>query len=396
VTVPAGTAPGSYYVIAQADALSEVLETTEGNNTRASAAVKVGPDLVVTTVTVPASGAAGTPIQVTDTTKNQGAGAAPRSSTGFYLSENPSISPDDDFIGSREVGDLVAGGTSTVSTTLQIPAGTLPGSYYVIGRADWNSGVVETAETNNDRISGWIRIGGDLVVSAITAPATAMLNAPITVTDSTRNQGLGLVSESRTAFYLSLNSTRDASDQLIGTRIVGALGPNAIDTVSTRLTLPPGTAGTYHVIAVADADGVVAESLENNNTRASGVIRIGPDLTVTAVTGPTAAAAGASISASDTTKNQGVDTTPASVTSFYLSSNSSVDAGDVFIGSRDVSSLAPGLSETGPATLTIPSSTPAGSYFIIAKSDGPDSIDEVQESNNARARAITITTSPSS
>ena len=56
---------------------------------------------------------------------------------------------------------------------LQIPADTAPGSYYVIAMADWNSGVAETAETNNDRASGPIRIGGDLVVASLSAPATA-------------------------------------------------------------------------------------------------------------------------------------------------------------------------------------------------------------------------------
>ena len=248
-------------------------ETTENNNTRASAAVKVGPDLVVTAVTVPATGAAGAMISVNDSTKNQGAGAATPSSTGFYLSVNSTISADDEFIGSRPVGALVAGGTSTISTPLQIPADTQPGSYYVIGRADWNSSLAETAETNNDRISGLIRIGGDLVVSALTASATAMLNGPISVTDSTRNQGLAPVSESTTAFYLSLNSTFDATDQLLGSRAVGALGASATNTATTNFVVPAEIgAGSYYVIAVADAAGVVAESLENNNTR-SGVCR---------------------------------------------------------------------------------------------------------------------------
>ena len=41
--------------------------------------------------------------------------------------------------------------------------------------------------------------------------------------------------------------------------------------------MPPGTAGSYYVIAVADVNGAVIESLENNNIRVSGVVRIGPD-----------------------------------------------------------------------------------------------------------------------
>jgi subtilase family serine protease len=284
-----------------------------------------------------------------------------------------------------------------MTTTLQVPAGTLPGSYYVLARADWNNAVVETAESNNDRLGTVIRIGGDLVVSALTVPATATSNAPITVTDSTRNQGPAPVSESTTAFYLSLNTVYDATDQLLGNRAIGALGASATSTLASTFALPSGfEAGSYYVIAVSDVNGVVAESLENNNTRTSSIIRIGPDFIVSAVTGPASAVAGTSFSASDTTRNQGVDTAPASATVFYLSSNSTLDAADVVIGSRNVSPLAPGLSETGPATLTIPSTWPAGSYYIIAKSDGGDDIAEAQETNNTRVKSITVTAAPPS
>jgi subtilase family serine protease len=91
-----------------------------------------------------------------------------------------------------------------------------------------------------------------------------------------------------------------------------------------------------------------------------------------------------------------LDTAPASVTHFYLSSNATLDAADVLIGSRGVSPLGPGLSETGPAMLTIPSTWSAGSYYIIAKSDGGNEIAEAQETNNTRVRSITVTAAPPS
>ena len=137
--------------------------------------------------------------------------------------------------------------------------------------------------------------------------------------------------------------------------------------------------------------GAVSESLETNNTRSSAVVRVGPDFTVTALTAPSSAVAGTSVSASETTKNQGVDPVPASVTHFYLSSNAGFDAGDLFLAARVVSSLGPGLSEAGSTMLPIPVSTPAGSYYIIAKGDGSDAIAEAIENNNTRARSISIT-----
>ena len=122
------------------------------------------------------------------------------------------------------------------------------------------------------------------------------------------------------------------------------------------------------MIAVADGGGAVAESLENNNTRASVYRADRTRLDGDRVTGPSSAVAGTSISASDTTKNQGVDTAPASVTNFYLSSNSSLDAADV-LGVSSVSLLGAGLSEVGSALLLIPVNA-CGQLLIIAKGDG--------------------------
>ena len=121
----------------------------------------------------------------------------------------------------------------------------------------------------------------------------------------------------------------------------------------------------------------------------------GPTLTVTAVTGPSSAVAGTTINIGDTTKNQGADMAPASATSFYLSANSSIDAGDTLLGSRHVSALGAGLSETGTLPVLIPASTTPGTYYMIAIGDGDDVVAESQETNNTRAKVITISAAPS-
>ena len=222
-------------------------------------------------------------------------------------------------------------------------------------------------------------------MSALSVSAAGMAGGPITLTDTTKNQGAAPVTASVTGFYLSSNGTLDATDQFLGSRVVGSLVPSGSDTASTEFLIPPGTApGSYQVIAVADVSNAVAESLENNNTRASSSVRIGPDLTVTALTAPSSAVAGTSISVGDTTKNQGAGTAPGSVTHFYLSTNLSLDAADLLVASRPVSPLGAGLSETGTAPLLIPASMTAGTYYIIAKSDGDDTIPEAIDNNNTR------------
>jgi subtilase family serine protease len=79
---------------------------------------------------------------------------------------------------------------------------------------------------------------------------------------------------------------------------------------------------------------------------------------------------------------------------FYLSSNLSLDAGDELLGTREVSSLGAGLSESGSALLLIPASTAAGTYYVIARSDSDDIIEESLETNNLRVRTISIAATP--
>ena len=64
------------------------------------------------------------------------------------------------------------------------------------------------------------------------------------------------------------------------------------------------------------------------------------------------------------------------------------------LGAREVSSLGPGLSEAVPAVLPISASTAAGIYYIIAKADGDDAVQESLESNNLRSRTISIAATP--
>ena len=85
VTIPADTAPGSYFLLAVADGPSTVPETSETNNVLA-VSLRVGPDLVVSSLSKPASVTSGTVVTLTDTTKNQGSAALSTSTTYLYFS----------------------------------------------------------------------------------------------------------------------------------------------------------------------------------------------------------------------------------------------------------------------------------------------------------------------
>ncbi len=390
LTIPPTTAVGAYYLVAVADVSDAVPEVTETNN-MTFRQILIGGDAVVSVFTVPSTGAAGVTIVVSDTTKSSGAGSIGATTTRFYLSTNPSLDAGDTLLAeSRAVPPLESGASHSGSTTLTLPASIATGLHYVIAKADGNSEVSETSETNNSTPRA-IAIGGDLVVTAITAPASAAPGSNITVTDTTANNGAGATPASRTRFYLSTNAIFDSGDtQLAGGRAIDVLAGAASSADVSTVTLPTGlAAATYYLIAYADGDKTVSETSESNNTLQR-VIQIGGDLIVAALTVPTKGGAGLPFTVSETTTNQGAAPVSASVTRFYLSVNASFDSSDTLFGSRDVSGLAAGASSAVSTTVTIPSTVASGTYFVIAKADADGGVVETSEANNTSLRTVSI------
>jgi subtilase family serine protease len=116
--------------------------------------------------------------------------------------------------------------------------------------------------------SGMHRADIDLVMLSVSAANSAKRGGTITVYDATKNRLGGGAGASRTAVYLSTNTTWDAGDTLLNSRAVPALAGGAVNSGSMSVTIPAGTApGTYYLIWKADYLNAVAEADETNNTK---------------------------------------------------------------------------------------------------------------------------------
>jgi subtilisin family serine protease len=383
--VPAGVTPGYYFVFVKVDADSVETETSESNNIYLGGLVTIGPDLTITSLAAPSAAEAGATILVTDSVINLGGGGAAATMTRFYLSTNSALDASDVLLtGGRAVPTLAPGASSTGSVTLTIPSTTQTGSYYLIAKTDGDNTQPETSETNNT-LSRVLQIGGDLIVSALTAPSAASPGATIQIGETTANQRPGGVGASTTRIYLSADAALDASDQLLTSRQVPALAGGASSAITTSVNLPPAIGiGLYYLIAKADADNAVLETDETNNTT-SRAIQIGGDLTVSALT--VQVGGSGELVIADTTTNSGGATVPASVTRFYLSNDSTLDASDTVLGARSVPALDGGISSNGTTTVA---GIGAGVYYIIAKADADNAIIETQETNNTTVRQLSI------
>ena len=146
LTAPATS--GTYYYGACVDAVTDESDTT--NNCSSSVTVTVPepdkPDLVVAVPTVNDSGpAAGATFTLSATVRNDGDEASAATTLRYYRSTGAVITTSDTEVGTDEVGELAASGTSdeSVSLTARLPAGT----YYYGACVDAVTGESDT--TNN-------------------------------------------------------------------------------------------------------------------------------------------------------------------------------------------------------------------------------------------------------
>jgi subtilase family serine protease len=144
---------------------------------------------------------------------------------------------------------------------------------------------------------------------------------------------------------------------------------------------------------MADADRRIAEGNEANNTAAA-IMQVGSDLIVTALLAPASAASGTAITVTDTVKNQGGGAAAASVTTFYLSTNLSLDTNDTLLAARPVGSLNTGGTASGSTVMTLPAGLPNGSFYVIAVADGDVQVSETSETNNSRAVLVRVSAAP--
>jgi subtilase family serine protease len=103
------------------------------------------------------------------------------------------------------------------------------------------------------------------------------------------------------------------------------------------------------------------------------------------VRGPQKGIRGQNVMISDIVKNQGTAGTGSFRVGFYLSKDSTMTTSDIFLGSRWVSSLAPGAVSQGATQVSIPAGLTLGTYYIGAIANDTSVITETNELNNSLA-----------
>ena len=265
-TMPA-SASGPYYVFVVADSAGSVFELNEDNNvafdaTAMTVTMAAPADLVVTTVSGPATGVAGqtSVSNITWTVKNQGANAAVGSwYDSVYLSSDGTWDLSDTLIATvMHTGDVAPGSSYTVSVATPLP-NVLPGPYYFLVRTDIRNNVRETDKTNNQGVSAdLITMDVPVLSLGVTTTATIALNQDLCFgIDVTAGQDLLITtnfSQSLEAeFYVryAQTPTRVAFDQVYS---------NIYD-LQQQIHVSDARQGTYYVLLHGRQGAAGGESL---------------------------------------------------------------------------------------------------------------------------------------
>ncbi|ALD20072.1 hypothetical protein AM218_01030 [Hymenobacter sp. DG25A] len=404
LTIPQNTGSGTYYLLFVADNQNGVVESDEQNNVVSLSFSVVPPtvDLTVNSASLsPSSVMAGNSFYVNGYVANQGNATVKSVTVGFYLSKDAALDGSDKLLTNSNLGTINYGDYAYFSPYPTIPAGTTPGSYYVLVVADYQNQITETNEQNNLSALTLTVEAPTIDLTMLQAGLGTNKTSPgnqISASSYIYNQGNSTASSSNAAFYLSSDSKLDGQDVLLASSTGGQLAAQQYDNRNTTLTIPSGTkAGSYYVLFVADYQNTVAESNEQNNVSAVAVAVEDPyvDLQPYSVSVSSySVVTGGKVDLYGYVYNYGNITSAATSVGFYLSKNATYDGTDVLLSNTTLPSIT-GTSSyynygSVSSTVTVPTSTTVGSYFILMVADNKNSITESNEQNNVTYTRITV------
>ncbi|CAM3721130.1 hypothetical protein G4177_14330 [Corallococcus sp. ZKHCc1 1396] len=325
------------YVGAVVDPSQQQQELREDNNTRVEGlrGVGSGPDLVVASLQAPASLVSGQTFTAQARVCNVGTMPSAASQVRLFLATTPTLGAPSSTppstqrpLGAEPVPPLSPGECFTrgLSTSADLPLdASAPGTPVYLGAyADPQGSTLELREDNNARVAGRVGMGQgpDLIVTNVTGPASTQQGGPISLSARVCNVGTGSSYPTRVQFALSTTDTVIPTpgpaplptQSWIGEVPVSELSAGQCLTLSAQANaVTPSSAQpgqTLYLGAFVDMPSSVQELREDNNTFVSGLLGVGsgPDLIVTALSGPSNLASAAQNSLSATVCNVGSST----------------------------------------------------------------------------------------
>ncbi len=422
--MPTSITSGTNYIRVFAnDAQNFTEESTSNNNRWAPFNVNGRPDLTVNSVTVttPAGTVgSGTSVTVRYTIKNNFVRVTTNFKVQFFYCSGRNTSSCTSITTLDNATNLNAGQTAAFQGKRALPSSVLSGTGYIRVFVDSTNLVKnEVSETNNNNW-GAFSVNGkpELQVDALTlSPASQVRGGTLTARYRICNKGRARTSTVfYTRFYYSINSIWTTGDTYLNRQITmpalnaGQCTPSATGSSSTTVVVPAvaGLNSTRYIFAYVDPPisrvPEVSESINcaltsRCNTRYASfrVSLAGRDLQVSFLKATSSSGIpGAKTTLSYRLFNAGTLTATNFKTRLYLSKDRVFSPGDTYLAvERVTASLGAGASLPSAttnysATVTIPTSTALGAYYILAVVDWDKKVAEINENNNTNSVPYTV------
>ena len=308
---PPGISHGSYRLGAIANPMGDAQgELRLDNNTGLSPrfGIGMGPDLIVTAINGPVSHAMGQTLSASVEVCNQGTASAGGTQVSLSLVAGSGARA---LVGSANVNPLAAAACETV-----VVAGTphmlADGTHTLDAHVDPSATVSELVEDNNTRVGHRVGVGmrPDLVIRAITGPASLQPGQPLTADIEVCNQGT-LPADTTVDLFVSSDAViTPAADVFVRQVYTNVLGPGDCQVVTATGDTFGVTPGAKYLGAIADVPNAVPELFEDNNAHTGPRLGVGngPDFIVKSVTAPATITLGTPIAATLEVCNQGNQT----------------------------------------------------------------------------------------
>ena len=431
-TFPVSTS-GTRYFYVHTNYDSAFRETNANNNISVAASTIVASaapsDLVVSNIQMADTIYSVFAANLKYTIANIGSGATSGTwKDSIFISCSPTFNQATSYyITKRSQSEIVPGGSSyTDSFNINIPFAfninncfpkTNINTAYFFIKTNADNIVYEGSNGNNNVTGSGSRViinpVVDHIVTAVTAPDTAIVARPYitnwTVKNIGYNPGTGNYSSWYDAIYFS-------PDSIFNSNAVAAAGYAEFTTLNTnqvysdsRSVIPPNIpTGDYYVMANSNyypPIGIAHEIVLNNNTN---LIRNGagaakkihviqpllPDLTDSIITAPALVAVGQPLTVIHTVNNKGTGVTyPANWSNDVWLSTDFIpgNAGDIQLSARNhVGALQPNQSYNDTTTVTIALNMLPGNYVLISRVNSTNNVFESNSTNNLALKYVTI------
>lgn len=418
ITLPDNLNQGNHYLLFVADRENSQAETEETNNLFALPIELKAPNLVVSGAVVPQEAILSGTIEASWTVTNSGEGIAQAHWLDrVYLSDDPTLDETDVRLDYQWTGSypslnaLDPGASYTVTANVTLPR-TGTGSRYLLLATDASQRQGETNETDNVRAVSIELKAPDLVISAVTAPVSAVWGQRIRVAWTVTNQG-----ESAAPGYwvddvfISDDTVFDDTDEYAfetegGEGLFSNLAAGSSYTKERSFTIPSNwKPGVHYLLFVTDnprynylEDYGQGETDETNNLVGLPIAIGFPELVVESLEIPSTAKFGESVNLSWTVRNMGIGSTGVGWSDRLWLSRDNIFSDDdkLLLTQTAPRGLLVNDAYTQTASITLPLDAELfdGNYFILVQADALGQQPESNESNNSRVSELMTLTLP--